>query len=152
MSDSYAYTAVIKAVNGRWRRRFFSFAHLFIAVVVLFQVAYTTSHVQTFMNFETGLEETFTYTLDTRYSQTPAGIIWLVLVGLHLLYFAFAELRDRAIRREIERERKWHLIERLDTDDPHMRDRAIRLADSRDDELIDLESALRKPEFKPKRG
>jgi hypothetical protein len=107
MTDSQAYAAVVKAVNGRWRRCLLGMSHLIIASGILMQIAYTTSQIETYLNFETGLDETFTYTLYTFKHQTPLGIACAVIVALHLLYIVFAELRDRAIRRGIERERKW---------------------------------------------
>jgi hypothetical protein len=152
MTDSHAYAAVAKAVNGRWRRRFLVLAHLIVAIVFLMQMAYATTETHTYMDFSTGLEQTYTYTLYTYQYQVPGGIVYMLVVAMHVLCAFLAEFRDRVIRREIERERKWQLIERLDSYDPYQRERALRLAEVDDGQIVDLETALREPEYKLKRG
>lgn len=46
------------------------------------------------------------------------GVIFLLLLALvvpHTIYVLLAELRDHSLRREIERERRWRILEQLST-------------------------------------
>ncbi|MCA9906079.1 MAG: hypothetical protein KC547_19620 [Anaerolineae bacterium] len=130
MSDSeQAYATVVKAVQGRWRRRLLAMAHLF---------AFFTAYLMIW-------ERTAWY---ARSLQT----VWFVVLGLHLMWALMAELRDRSIRREVEHERKWRLIEHLEDIDPYTRERILRLAEAPDGELIDFDAAAWTENVKRKRG
>jgi len=71
------------------------------------------------------------------------------------MWAVIAELRDDAIRREIERERKWRLLEQLENIDryePYARAQLARLADAPDGELIDFDAEAWADSIKRKRG
>ncbi|MCL4248259.1 MAG: hypothetical protein KJ065_08945 [Anaerolineae bacterium] len=123
------YQAVAKAVRGRWRRRLLAMAHVFAFFAAYLMIwertAWYTGSVQT---------------------------IWFIVLGFHLLWAVIAELRDDAIRREIERERKWRLLEQLEEADPYARERILRLADAPDGELIDFDAEAWAENVKRKRG
>ena len=72
-------------------------------------------------------------------------------VVFHFIWALFAELRDRAIRREIERERKWRLLEHLEDADPYARERILRLVEAPDGELIEFDAAAWADNVKHKR-
>jgi hypothetical protein len=136
------YGAIIRAVHGRWRRRFLLLAHAIICIAIGMQIAYTTAITTMIHDHMTGAKVPYTYTRYTTVFQTPPGQIWAVILVLHFLYVLFAGLRDRAVRKEIERERKWRILEGLEEwAQPDMRERVVRLAEARDGELIDFDSA-----------
>lgn len=56
------------------------------------------------------------------------------------------------MRREVERERKWRLLEGLEWAQPEVRERVVRLSESRDGELIDFDAAAWETNAKRKRG
>jgi hypothetical protein len=134
------YETIIKAVHGRWRRRFLFLAHIVICFAMMIQVAFVNTGTGSFIN-DQGLEQPTTYTWNTYFIETPMGQLWLAFLAAHFLYAVIAELRDRAVRKEIERERKWRVLESLEWAQPDVRARVVRLAESRDGELIDFDSA-----------
>lgn len=135
------YGAIIRAVHGCWRRRFLLLAHALICIVVGLQIAYTTPITVMTHDHVTGGQVPYTFTKYTTMFETLPGQIWTAIFVLHLLYVVIAELRDRAVRKEIERERKWRLLEGLEWAQPDVRDLVVRLADARDGELIDFDAA-----------
>lgn len=146
------YGMIIRAVHGRWRRRFLLLANLLISFIILMQVAYITPREQSIMNFETGATEAYTFTVYTFVHQTTPGSIWTAVLAIHFLYILIAELRDRAVRKEIERERKWRILEGLEWAQPDVRERVVRLAETRDGELIDFDAVAWEANAKRKRG
>jgi hypothetical protein len=136
MFEDRAYQAVIHAFNKRWRRRRNFAINLgaylsFIAVSIL------------------GL----------RFPNDPYGnahalilYLWFGIVVVHFIYNLMAGIYDRAMRREIERERKWRLLERMDVEHPVMRERALRLMDMRDGELVEFDEQGWETNVKAKRG
>jgi hypothetical protein len=151
MAEDTGYRAIIDAVHGRWRRRFFTITHLLIATILLSQVwqIYYEAYTYTDMNGVTqqGYMELWTYGIEH-----PIGIGWACIVMLHLVYALFAEVRDRAVRREVERERKWRLLERMEVSDPIWQHRARRLASPKDGELLDFDITAWEANAKQKRG
>ena len=151
MTDDTSYRDIVAAVYGRWRRRFLAFSHLLIAAIVLFQVWGVTIETYTYTDFN-GATQQGTLELWNYGFEYPLGIVWVCIVALHLLYALFAEVRDRAVRREVERERKWRLLERMEVDDPIWQQRARRLASQQDGELLDFDITAWEMNAKQKRS
>jgi hypothetical protein len=151
MAEDNAYQSVIRAVHGRWRRRFFALAHLAIAAIALTQVWEVYFRVYTYTDRfgaqQQGSTEQWIYGV-----QHPVGIVWMGLIAAHLLYALIAEFRDRAVQRAVERERKWRLLERMDVEQPIMRERALRLMQTRDGELVEFDEQAWETNVKAKRG
>ncbi|MCC6616541.1 MAG: hypothetical protein IT320_23915 [Anaerolineae bacterium] len=127
-----SYETVARAVRGRWRRRLLAMAHVFAFLVTYFTIlAHSTWYAGSWNTF------------------------WVIVLGFHLMWAVIAELRDRSIRREIERERKWRLLERLEAVDvyePYARERLMRMSDAPDGELIDFDAEAWADDVKRKRG
>lgn len=145
-----SYGTIIRAVNGRWRRRFLFLAHAIVYGVAALQTVDAVVQNYSFFNPQTNLNETYSYTQYTQLGGTFAGQVWLALLALHLVYAVFAELRDRAVRREVERERQWRLREWQERAATDEQERAARLTD--DGELIDYDPAGWASQGKRKRG
>lgn len=144
MNDTeQAYAAVIKTVRARWRRRLVVIAHtLFFVAMIPFW-----SHTSWYYDSSGSYIETISPGIPT-----SVQALWAALLAFHFIWALFAELRDRAIRREIERERKWRLLEQLEEADPYARERILRLADTPDGELIDFDAEAWAENVKRKRG
>ena len=147
MQDEAAFIAIQRMVRQHWRRRFLIFAHLLLYIVT-WSIPFSTQTIR-----EVAADgSAYTWTLTQHGLPYPQMIAWGAMLAVHVIWAIFAELRDRATRREIERERKWRLLERLDDYDPYLRERALRLAEIDDGELLDLETIMTERELKRKRS
>lgn len=78
MLDEKVYQDIVRRVNRRYRRRGLATTHLLLLIVA--------------------------YALAGPAPTSGFFSVWLLVVLVHLVQVAFLELRDRAIRREVQRE------------------------------------------------
>lgn len=87
------YERIRQDLHRRWRRRFLWVSHFAVALLSI-PISFTVSP----------------------YDRSSFVLMSIGLIGtcfFHALYLIFAELRDRALRKAIEKERRWELLERL---------------------------------------
>ncbi len=136
--DETAYNLIARAVYGRWRRRLLYSINLTLFCLAVFSVWLGVRLPRSF--------DPFSYILGA------SLVIWLGLMVIHTFYVLYTELRDRALRREIEREYRRRLLENMYSEDDHRRAQAERLAFQHyDGELLDLEEVLADQKAKRKR-
>ena len=134
--DERAYTVIERAVYRRWRRRqVYGINLALFSMVVLLVLSGFRLPFDPYSNF-------LALTLVT----------WLSILVIHTVYAVFAELRDRALRHEIEREYRRRLADNVDSYDAYLRARAARLAEQGyDGEMLDLEQVIADQKAKRKR-
>lgn len=130
MNEPYNDELIRKRVEARWRRRMAW--GLSVAAFVLFALAMVGGRLYRYFD---------------PYGNVTAVVLFafLGIITLQTVYLLVVELQERAVRRELERERRWQILERVGSLPEQQRTLTHLLLDD-DGELLErLEAWQEKP-------